>query len=741
MKAWFPSVSSKLVLGFSMLITACSAQDGTTHVRSATEGAGQMIVGTNDLVTVAAPRPEKVPHPMSLHGVERVDNYYWLRDDERSNPKILAHLEAENRYTHAQLSAYKPLQDKLFSELVGRLEKDESSVPYQWGNHWYYRRYEAGKEYPYIARKSALNKPETLMLDVNQRAEGVEFYGLGGVAVSPDEAMIAFGEDLLSRRIYKIYFKHIESGALLNDVLDGTEGQVVWANDNQHVFYIAKDPQTLLGYQVFRHQLGTEQAKDVLVYEEQDDSYYISLGKSLDGSRIVLYHESTTTSEVSLLNADQPLGEFTAFLPREEGHEYSISKLGDTYYVLTNWQATNFRLMKVNEANAADKTQWQTVLPYDADTRIEDVLLLQDYLIVQTRKQGLSHLWVYPNAASSSNQPNQAPFEIAFDEAAYVVGIDVNRQQASNQLRVFYSSLTTPETIYQYDLTQPGKRTLLKQEQVLGGFDATQYRAERLFIKARDGKQVPVSLVYRKDKFKQDGTNPLYQYGYGSYGYTVEPDFSSSIISLLDRGVVYAIAHVRGSEMLGRPWYDAGKLLHKQNSFNDFIDVTQGLVALGYGAKDKVVAAGGSAGGLLMGGIVNQSPSSYFAVAAHVPFVDIVTTMLDESIPLTTNEYDEWGNPNEKAYFDYMLSYSPYDQIKAQAYPHMLVTTGLHDSQVQYFEPAKWVAKLRDYKTDDHKLVFLVDLEAGHGGKSGRYRQYEDTALEYAFFLGLLGFE
>ena len=707
MKAWIS------FLGLCMSLSACSV-----HTSS----------------PITAPRADKVPREMTLHGVTRTDNYYWLRDDSRQDAKVLAHLAAENSYAKTELSPFKSLQTRLFNELVGRLEKDESSVPYQWGLHWYYSRYEAGKEYPYIARKATLESPETLMLDVNQRAEGVEFYGLGGISVSPDERMLAFGEDLLSRQIYQIYFKDIKTGEMLTDVLEGTEGQVVWANDNQHVFYIAKDPQTLLGYQVFRHQLGTTQSDDVLVYEEQDDAYYIGLGKSLDASSIVLYHESTTTSEVSLLDANAPLGTFKPFLPREEGHEYSVSKLGDTYYVLTNWQATNFRLMKVDAAHAEDKSRWQPVLPYVASQRIEDVLVLKNYLVVQTRERALSHIHIYP-------QNGEAAFEISFDEAAYVVGLDVNRQQDADSLRIYYSSMTTPEAIYQYDLRSPGQRTLLKQDKVIGGFDATQYHGERLFIQARDGVDIPVSLVYRKDKFKQDGTNPLYQYGYGSYGHTVEPDFSSSVISLLDRGVVYAIAHVRGSEMLGRPWYDDGKLLNKQNTFNDFIDVTRALTAKGYGDKNKVVAAGASAGGLLMGAIVNQAPEDYFAIAAHVPFVDIVTTMLDESIPLTTNEYDEWGNPNEQAYFDYMLSYSPYDQIKAQAYPHMLVTTGLHDSQVQYFEPAKWVAKLRDYKTDDHKLLFQIDLESGHGGKSGRYRQYEDTALEYAFFLGLLGFE
>ncbi|MEZ9594427.1 S9 family peptidase [Shewanella sp. 10N.261.52.F9] len=684
---------------------------------------------------VTPPQAAKVPHSMTLHGITRVDDYYWMRDDERKADKVIAHLNAENAYTQQEFQPFAVLKQQLFDELVGRLDKDESSVPYFWHKHWYYRYYKQGLEYPIVARKAELDSDdEQIMLDVNERAEGEDFYGLGQVSVSPDETKLIFAEDLLSRRIYTLYFKDLTSGELLQDKLEGTDGGVVWANDNQHVFYIAKDPQTLLGYQVFRHQLGTPQSADVLVYEEQDDAFYIGLGKSLDQSNIELYAESTVTSEVSVLDANQPLGQFAAILPREEDHEYSVSKLGNSYYILTNWQATNFRLMKVDIAQAADKNAWQDVIAHDINSRIEDVLLLNDYMVVQTRERGISRIRVYPFNG-------QASFELAFNDPAYVVGFDVNPSQSSDKLRLYYSSPTTPESVFEYALAQPNERKLLKQEQVLGEFNADDYQAERLFIEARDGKQVPVTLVYRKALFNKDGSNPLYQYGYGSYGYTIEPDFSSSVLSLLDRGVVYAISHVRGSEMLGRAWYDDGRMLNKQNSFNDFVDVTKALVAQGYGARDKVVAAGGSAGGLLMGGVINQAPECYFAVAAHVPFVDVVTTMLDESIPLTTNEYDEWGNPNEKAYFDYMLSYAPYDNVSTQAYPHLLVTTGLHDSQVQYFEPAKWVAKLREYKTDSNMLLFDTDMESGHGGKSGRYRQYDDTAKEYAFFIGLLGLD
>lgn len=701
-------------------------------------GIALMLCGCESMkqqTAVAAPVAMKIPHAMTLHGVTRTDDYYWLRDDSHSDPQVLDYLRQENAYTAAKLQPFKPLQQQLFKELTARVAAEDSSVPYHWHKHWYYSRYQQGQEYPLLARSSALNGPEQLLLDTNQRAAGHEFYSLGGTSVSPDESLLAFAEDTLSRRIYTVYFKDLHSGQLLADKLTDVDGDVVWSNDGRYVFYIAKDPQTLLGDRVFRHKLGTPQSADVLVYHELDDAYYLDLGKTLDETRIVLTHESTTTSEVSWLDANAPLGEFLAVTPREEGVEYSVAKRGNELYILTNWQAQNFRLMQVNISKASHKANWQSVIPNSPDVLLEDFLLLDDFLVLQTREQGLSHIRIYPDADTTRG------YELQFDDAAYVVGLDVNPSQHSRDLRVYYSSPSTPETIYDYQLDFPGRRTLLKQEKVLGGFEAANYRTERLRITARDGTPVPVTLVYRKDKFKRDGTNPLYVYGYGAYGIVIEPAFHDDIISLLDRGVVYAIAHVRGSEMLGRHWYQDGKMLHKQNSFNDFVDVTRGLLQEKYGAAGKVLAAGRSAGGLLMGAVVNQAPELYLAVAAHVPFVDIVTTMLDESIPLTTNEYDEWGNPNDKPYFDYMLSYSPYDNVRHQDYPNLLVTSGLYDSQVQYFEPAKWVAKLRDYKTDDHLLLLHVDMSAGHGGKSGRYSSYEDTALEYAFFLGLLGYK
>lgn len=686
------------------------------------------------------PNAEKKTYLMEKHGHQRVDNYYWMRDDERKNKQVIDYLTAENDYKEVQFSPYQPLQKKLYQELTNRLDKNESSAPYLWHGQWYYSRYQSGDEYPIIARKKDLDSAEEIILNVNDRAQGNEFYGLGETSVSPNSQLLAFTEDTLSRRIYTVVFKDLNNNQYLKDKIVGVEGNIIWANDNLHVFYIAKDPQTLLGFQVFRHKLGTQQSEDVLVFEEKDDTYYLELGKTIDESLITLSHDNTITSEVSVLDANQPLSSFSPIFPRKEGHEYTFEKKGDDFYILTNWQAKNYRLMKVAASQANNQQAWQEVIPHNDKILIEDYLILKNYIVYQTRENGLNHIKVRPLDDSPE-------FELPFDDAAYVASLEINTLQNTEKLRIAYSSPTTPESIFEYSLstsnpaTLTQTRRLLKQEKVLGGFKSNAYQTERLFITARDGAQVPVTLVYRKDLFNKNGTNPLYQYGYGSYGYTIEPHFRSSIISLLDRGFVYATAHIRGSDMLGRHWYDEGRMLNKKNSFNDFIDVTQALTERGYADKNKVVAAGGSAGGLLMGAIINQSPEKYFAVASHVPFVDVVTTMLDESIPLTTNEYDEWGNPNNKAYYDYMLSYSPYDQIKPQDYPHLLVTTGLHDSQVQYFEPAKWVAKLREYKTDDNLLLFETDMEAGHGGKSGRYRRYQDTAKEYAFFLGLLGLD
>ena len=634
-------------------------------------------------------------------------------------------------YTDAVMTPYTPLRESLYQELIGRIKKDDSTVPVLDNGYWYYTRYSGDDEYPVHARKAeTLDNPAEILLDGNTLAEGHEFFSIGDMDVSLDNRLLAWSEDTVGRRIYTVHFKHLESGERLPDRLEQTTGDVVWAADNRTVFYIRQDPQTLLGYRVFRHTLGTDQQDDMLVYEEQDKSFYTGIDRTRDDSTLLITHDSTTQCAVSLLDAATPEGDFTPFLPREADHEYDIAKLDDWYYIRTNWQATNFRLMKVQAAQSADKSAWQEVIPHREHVYLEDYLLFNDALVLNEKENGITRIRVIQQSTGKEHP-------LSFDDPVFVAHFSANPSVDAPSVRIWYSSMTTPDTIYEYDLIT-GEREQLKQKEIPGGFNTSDYASERLFVKAADDTEIPVSLVWRKDRFCKDGTNPLYQYGYGAYGYTIEPYFSANRLSLLDRGFVYAIAHVRGGQMLGRPWYEAGRQKQKRNSFTDFIDVTRALVAQQYADKNKVFASGGSAGGLLMGAVVNMAPELYLGINADVPFVDVVTTMLDESLPLTTNEYDEWGNPNNKTDYDYMLSYSPYDNIKRQSYPNMLVTTGLHDSQVQYFEPAKWVAKLREYKTDDNKLLFYTNMEAGHGGASGRYQQQKELALEYAFFLSLL---
>ena len=683
-------------------------------------------------VTAVAPIAKKVPHEMTIHGDTRIDNYYWLRDDERKAPEIINYLEAENAYSDAMLVHTKKLQSSLFEELKGRIQKDDDSVPVKDGQYYYSSQTRGDNEYAtYLRSSDFAGTDQEVILDVNELAKGHDYFAVSSLNVSPNDNLMAYGEDTVSRRVYNIKIKDLSTGKLLEDTLEGTSGYVVWANDNKTVYYIKKDAQTLLGYQVYRHTLGTPQSDDELVYEETDTSYYTGMSKSKDGSEIYIWHSSTDASGLSVLNANDVNAKPKRLIEREANLEYSISKLGNTYYIVTNLNAVNFQLMKVDIDKAGDKANWQSVIPAREGIKLEGVELFDDYLVYQQREMGQSTL-IARNLTSGKELP------LSFNDSAYTINAYGNNELDSDTLRVYYTSMTTPGSSYDVNLAT-GEKTLLKQQTVLGDFNADNYASERIFVTARDGVKVPVSLVYRKELFKKDGTNPLLQYGYGSYGATMDPSFSSARLTLLDRGFVFAIAHVRGSQMLGRPWYEAGKLLTKKNTFNDFVDVTKSLVEQKYGAKDSIFAQGGSAGGLLMGAVANQAPELYKGMVAQVAFVDVVTTMLDETIPLTTNEYGEWGNPNEKEYYDYMLSYSPYDQVSKQDYPNMLVTTGLHDSQVQYFEPAKWVAKLRDYKTDDNKLLFKIDMEAGHGGASGRFKRLEDAALNYAFMLDLAG--
>ncbi|WP_105166606.1 S9 family peptidase [Pseudoalteromonas sp. T1lg23B] len=679
---------------------------------------------------VSAPIAKKIPHSMTHHGHTRIDNYYWMRDDDRKDDQVIAHLKQENAFTDHHMSAHQSLQDALFEELKGRIVKDDSSVPVKDGGYWYVSDVQGDDEYASHFRatdEQLTNK--TLLLDVNQLARDYEYYDIGEINVSPNDNLLAYSEDTDGRRIYSIRFKDLSNNQYLADVLENTEGQLVWANDNKTVFYVKKDPQTLLGYQVYRHLLGTPQSDDILVYEEQDRQFYMELGKSRDQSEIYVHLAATETSDVMVLDANEPLGEFKRLFPRIEGHEFGIDKHAGNYYILSNHQAKNFRLLKASDTTIGDISKWQEQIAHREHILIEGMELFDSHFVITERELGQIRFVVHNYHGES--------YHLSFDDECFYAGIGYNPESSASTVRIHYSSLTTPSTVYDCDL-KTGRKILRKQQQVLGGFDASNYASKRLFVTARDGVQVPVSLVYHKEKFHKDGTNPMLQYGYGAYGITIDPSFSSATLSLLDRGFVYAIAHIRGSEMLGRSWYEQGKKAHKQNTFNDFIDVTKSLVEQGYADKNKVFASGGSAGGLLMGAIVNQAPQLYLGVGCHVPFLDVLTTMLDESIPLTTNEYDEWGNPNNKTAYQTILNYSPYDNLRQQDYPHILVTTGLYDSQVQYWEPMKWVAKLREVKTDDNLLLFKTDMDAGHGGASGRFKSLQDKALEMTFFIALL---
>lgn len=678
-----------------------------------------------------APVAKKVPHKMEAHGVTRTDDYYWMRDDSRTDDAILAHLELENNYVETVLAPLKDTREALFEELVSRIEKDDSTVPVLDNGYWYYTSYSGENEYPVYLRKPTLDANPQVLLDANIMSKGHDYFSIGSYAVSENNALMAYSEDTLSRRIYTIYVKNLKSDEKLDDVLEGTSGNVVWANDNTHLFYVKKDPQTLLGYQVYRHELGTPQSDDVLVYEESDPTFYTYISKSKDDSVIYIHHQNTDKTGVSIVDANNPTAPAQVFLPLKNGQEYSVAKAEDGYYVLTNIDAKNFRVMKAPLDATGDVSKWEDVIAHRPNVFLQNIEVMKNHLVVKEKENGMLRMVVH-NLTTNEEKviPTQDPIYGAYFYA--------NPEMDTSTLRIHYSSLTTPASIVDINLDTLDSE-VMKQTRVSETFDSSIYKSERVSIEARDGTEIPVSLVYRKDKFKKDGTNPLYQYAYGSYGATIDPTFRSSWLSLVDRGFVVAIAHIRGGQMLGRQWYEEGKMHRKMNTFTDFIDVTKGLIASQYADKDRVFAMGGSAGGLLMGAVVNMAPELYRGVSAHVPFVDVVTTMSDASIPLTTGEYSEWGNPANKDEFEYMLSYSPYDQVEKKDYPNMLVTTGLHDSQVQYFEPMKWVAKLREYKTDDNLLLFKTDMEAGHGGASGRFKRFESTALEYAFVLHLAG--
>jgi oligopeptidase B len=678
---------------------------------------------------VAAKRLYAVPSPNG----DRMDDYYWLRDDTRQSSEVLDYLRAENTYRDAVMAPTRGLQQKLYDELIGRIKPDDASVPVNEHGYWYYTRFVPGQDYPiYARRKGELTAAEEIMLDGNAMAAGHEYFQIGAAEVSRDGRLLAYTEDDVGRRQYTLKIKDLATGALLHDSLTNVEPQFVWAADNKTLLYVEKDPVTLLSVRVHKHRLGADQTQDALVYEEADHSYYMDVGVSRSEKYLFIALQSTQQSEVRYADASDPQLHFKTLLAREANLEYHVDAIGEDFIIRTNWQAPNFRIMRTPVAGSGDKRNWRDVVAPRPDVLVENFEVSRSYLAINEHSGGLLKLRL-------RSWDGGRDVVIDSSEPAYSMTLVQTPGIDSTTVRYVYSSLITPRTTYDYDM-HTGLKELKKTEDVLGGYNPGNYVTEFLHATARDGTQIPVSVAYAKGT-AIDGAAPLYQYAYGSYGISTDPTFRPNWVSLLQRGFVVAIAHVRGGQELGRQWFEDGRLLHKKNTFTDFIDVTEFLVKHGYGAKDKVFAEGGSAGGLLIGAVANMAPQAYRGIIAYVPFVDVVTTMLDESIPLTTNEFDQWGNPKQKVYYDYMLSYSPYDNVRAQDYPAMLVFTGLWDSQVQYYEPAKWVAKLRATKTDRHPLIFSVNMSAGHGGKSGRFQRYHDTAVEYAFILHELGIE
>ncbi|SFR07678.1 MULTISPECIES: oligopeptidase B [unclassified Enterobacter] len=673
------------------------------------------------------PKARKIPHAMSLHGDTRTDNYYWLRDDTRSQPDVLDYLHEENDYGREVMASQQDLQDRLLKEIVDRIPQREVSAPYVKNGYRYRHVYEPGCEYAIYQRQSVLSSEWDewqVLLDSNKRAAHSEFYTLAGLSVSPDNKIMALAEDYLSRRQYGLRFRNLETGNWYPETLLNVSPDFVWINDSETLYYVRKHATTLLPYQVWRHTVGSPGSQDELVYEEQDETFYVSLHKTTSQHYVIISLASATTSESLLLDAELPDAQPLRFLPRRKDHEYSLDHYQHTFYLRSNREGKNFGLYRTKVRN---EKQWEVLIPPRESIMLEGFTLFTDWLVVEERQRGLTSL-------RQINRKTREVTGIAFDDPAYVTWLAYNPESETSRLRYGYSSMTTPDTLFELDM-DTGERRVIKQTEV-HGFDSTLYRSEHLWIKARDGVEVPVSLVYHKKHFRK-GQNPLLVYGYGSYGSSMDADFSGSRLSLLDRGFVFAIAHVRGGGELGQHWYEDGKFLKKKNTFNDYIDVCDSLISQGYGSPLYCYGMGGSAGGMLMGAVINQRPDLFHGVIAQVPFVDVVTTMLDESIPLTTGEFEEWGNPQDPEYYAYMKSYSPYDNVGRKAYPHLLVTTGLHDSQVQYWEPAKWVAKLREMKTDNNLLLLCTDMDSGHGGKSGRFKSYEGVAMEYAFLIAL----
>lgn len=678
--------------------------------------------------TLKAPVATVIPKTLEKHGDIRIDNYFWLND--RENPQVIDYLNQENAYYDSMTAHTKKLQAELYEEMKGRIEEKDESVPYLFNGYYYITRYEVGQDYPiYSRKKGSLQAQEEVMFDCNEMAKGHKYFKLSGISISKDNRFAVFATDVVGRRIYTMQVKNLITGEILSDRVENFTGNATWANDNQTIFYTRQDAQTLRSDKVFKHRLGDDSTQDALVYFEKDDMFDVSVYKEKSRKYIVIVSSSTLTTECQIALADEANPKFRIFQKRKRGLEYSISHYGDHFYVVTNIdKATNFKVMKTPE-NATTKENWTDLIPHRKEVLIEDVEIFKDYLVVSERSNGLNKIRIIPWSGKGE-------YYLPFENETYTAYVTTNVDFDTDVLRYGYQSMATPSSVIDFNM-KTKEKIVLKEQKVLGGkFDKNNYIEERIWATATDGTKIPISMVYRKE-LKKDGNNPLLLYAYGSYGISMDPYFSSTRLSLLDRGFIYAIAHIRGGEDLGRQWYEDGKLLKKKNTFTDFIDCSKFVIAQGYTSPSHLFAEGGSAGGLLMGAIVNEAPQLYRGVIAQVPFVDVMTTMLDDTIPLTTGEYDEWGNPNEKKYYDYMRSYSPYDNVKAQDYPNLYISTGLHDSQVQYWEPAKWVAKLRAVKTNDNLLFLSTNMDAGHGGASGRFEALKELAREFSFMLDL----
>jgi len=715
----------KQILKFSALICVIFAS-----------GCKSDIIMNKDVKT---PKAEIQAKSLTIHNSTRIDNYFWMRltDDQKTaknkdaqTQKVEAYLNSENEYFDKVTASTNNFQEELFEEMKGRIKEDDTSVPYFRNNYFYITRFEKGSQYPiYSRKKENLEAKEEILFDVNKEAEGYEYFQLGGLNVSPNNTLVAFATDTVSRRQYTIQIKNLETGNILTDKIENTTGGSVWSNDNKTLFYTKKDPLTLRSSSIYRHILGTDASEDVIVYEEKDETYSTYVYKTKSHKFIVIGSSSTLSSEFRIISADKPYGDWKIIQPREDNLEYSLAHYGDYFYIQTNKDgALNFKLMKT-PVNKTAKENWVDVIPHRNETLLEDVSIFKNYLVIEERTQGLGRIRI-------KTWDGKEDYYLPFDEETYSAGVYANPEFDTEVIRYSYNSMTTPNSVIDFNMRNQTKE-VKKEQEVLGGkFNKSNYKSERVWATARDGKKVAISLVYHKDTELNKDT-PLLQYAYGSYGYTISDGFSSTRLSLLDRGFVYAVAHIRGGQYLGREWYNDGKMMNKKNSFFDFIDCSKYLIENKYTSAKHLYAMGGSAGGLLMGGISNFNPELYNGIIAAVPFVDVISTMLDESIPLTTGEFDEWGNPKEKEAYDYMLSYSPYDQVEAKDYPNMLVTTGYFDSQVQYWEPAKWVAKLREVKTDNNILLLHTNMDVGHGGASGRFDSLKETAIDYTFLLAL----